>query len=272
LGAGLAAVATALRASTVRVVDGRRGAGSGVVWSAGGTIVTNAHVVRGRRPTAIFEDGRDYPAEVITRDERRDLALLQIDAAPLDAVAVRDAATLRPGELVVAVGNPLGFVGALSAGVVQRCNARWVIADVRLAPGNSGGPLADAHGRVVGINSMVAGGLALAVPSEAVRTLAAARGAAPQRLGVSVVAVTLPAGARGVAALLVTGTEPGGAAERAGLALGDAIVGTDSGPVEGFSSIAERLGGAASLDVVRAGRGLRITIPHGTRDESFRAA
>jgi serine protease Do len=89
---------------------------------------------------------------------------------------MRDSRTLAVGELVVAAGNPFGLVGAVTAGLVHRCNARWVIADVRLAPGNSGGPLADAEGRVVGINSMVAGGLALAVPTAVVSAFLNAQG------------------------------------------------------------------------------------------------
>ena len=99
-------------------------------------------------------------------------------------VAVRSSSDVAPGELAVAVGNPLGLVGALTAGLVQRCNARWVVADVRLAPGNSGGPLADGAGRAIGINSMVAGGLALAVPSDAVTAFLAA-GRSNVRLGVA---------------------------------------------------------------------------------------
>jgi len=165
----LAALAARLRASTVRVYDERRnGSGSGIVWSADGTVLTNAHVVRGARARLEWEDGRSVRAEVALRDDERDLAALRFaPPAALVPVTVRSSSGLVPGELVVAVGNPLGLVGALTAGMVQRCNARWVVADVRLAPGNSGGPLADGAGRVVGINSMVAGGLALAVPSDA---------------------------------------------------------------------------------------------------------
>jgi serine protease Do len=152
----LAALGAKLRTSTVRVHDGERGSGSGVVWSANGLIVTSAHVVRGRYADIEFEDGGRVRGAVIRRDD------------------ARDSRTLLPGELVVAVGNPLGLVGALSAGVVQRRNPRWVVADVKLAPGNSGGPLADGTGRVVGINSLIYGGLAFAVPAEAVAELLAA--------------------------------------------------------------------------------------------------
>ncbi|HMD02506.1 MAG TPA: trypsin-like peptidase domain-containing protein [Candidatus Baltobacteraceae bacterium] len=165
------ALAERLRASTVRVFDERHGAGSGVIWTSGGLVITNAHVVRGRYPSVVFEDGRRVRARLLERDPEHDLAALGLERSGLRSVVraeVRDAATLRPGELVVAVGNPFGLEGALSTGVVARRTKRWVIAHVRLAPGNSGGPLADAAGRVVGINSMVANGLALAVPSGAV--------------------------------------------------------------------------------------------------------
>ena len=170
----LAALATKLRASTVRVHDGERGSGSGTVWTAHGLIVTNAHVVRGRYAEVEFEDGRRERAIVLRRDDARDLAVVQVRPGGLRPVGVRDSRTLLPGELVVAVGNPHGLVGALCAGVVARRNPRWVVADVRLAPGNSGGPLADGAGRVVGINSMVASGLAFAVPAEAVGRFLAA--------------------------------------------------------------------------------------------------
>jgi serine protease Do len=160
----LAALGAKLRTSTVRVHDGERGSGSGVVWSANGLIVTSAHVVRGRYADIEFEDGGRVRGAVIRRDDARDLAIVRVNAARLQHVAVRDSRTLLPGELV----------GALSAGVVQRRNPRWVVADVKLAPGNSGGPLADGTGRVVGINSLIYGGLAFAVPAEAVAELLAA--------------------------------------------------------------------------------------------------
>jgi serine protease Do len=163
LGNDLAAIARSVRIATVAVHDANgRGSGSGVVWSARGLIVTNAHVVRGR--------GARLRAALVGRDEDLDLAALRVEGAgnALAAAHVRDSASLLPGEFVVAVGNPHGIPGAVATGLVHRCNARWVISDVKLAPGNSGGPLVDASGRVVGINSMIARGLALSVPSDAV--------------------------------------------------------------------------------------------------------
>ena len=171
-------IAAQLRRSTVSILSKGQGAGSGVVWDSSGLIVTNAHVVRGKDASVELWTGQRFPAKLVAHDVRRDIATLRMEAdASLAPVVTIDAASLRAGELVIAVGNPLGFQGAVSKGVVHGVGAmrglgsqRWVQASIRLAPGNSGGPLADAAGRVVGINSMVAaGGVGLAVPSEAVR-------------------------------------------------------------------------------------------------------
>ena len=127
-------------------------------------MVTNAHVIRGSRVSVQLWDGREFEAAVGSRDPRRDLAQIRIDAANLPAASAADSSEVRPGELAIAIGNPLGFVGALATGVIHAVGPlrgvgrqQWVQADVRLAPGNSGGPLADAHGRVIGINTMVGG-------------------------------------------------------------------------------------------------------------------
>ena len=121
-------------------------------------------------------DGRRLPARVTSRDPRRDLAVLRIAARPaLPAATPGDSSALRPGELVIAVGSPLGFAGALSTGVVHSVGSAsrhgpgsaGSAPDVRLAPGNSGGPLADAQGRVVGINTAIVNGLGVAVPANA---------------------------------------------------------------------------------------------------------
>lgn len=172
-----AAVAERLCRSTVQVLTGRAGVGSGVIWHADGLIITNAHVAYGSRATVKLLDGRVFEAAVMARDPERDLAALKVDAVDLPAANVGDSDALRVGELVLAIGNPLGLVGALTTGIISRnvsveapSSQKWVMADVRLSPGNSGGPLADARGRVIGINSMIAGGLALAVPSNAVES------------------------------------------------------------------------------------------------------
>jgi serine protease Do len=171
----LAELTRFVRAFTVAVLDGRRSAGSGLIWDRDGIIVTNAHVVRSGRATIVFDSGRSVEAKVRRRSDALDLAVLQCDPLREDfsAAVVRDSADVVPGELAIAVGNPLGVTGAVTAGLVQRANRRWVAADVRLEPGNSGGPLADARGRVIGINSMTSGSLGYAVASSAVQAFLA---------------------------------------------------------------------------------------------------
>ena len=171
LGRELAELASVLRRSTVEVQTRGAGAGSGIIWQANGFIVTNAHVARADRATIVLSDGRAFDGVVTARDPRRDLATIAIDvgSALLPAAAIGHPTDLRTGDVVVALGHPLGITGALALGVVhvvevRRGGPRWIRADIRLAPGNSGGPLADAHGRVVGVNTLIAGGLGVAVP------------------------------------------------------------------------------------------------------------
>lgn len=159
-----AELARRLRASTVKVCEG----GSGVIWSADGVIATNAHVLRPGELSVVLSDGREFAASLVRQDRRRDLALLQISARDLTPAPVGDSDALRAGEIVIAAGNPFGIAGVVTAGVIYATGKRWIEASVRLAPGNSGGPLADVQGRVIGINSMLHGGLALAIPSRAV--------------------------------------------------------------------------------------------------------
>lgn len=171
----LGETAEKLRRSTVQVVSGRSGQGSGVITSSTGYIVTNAHVIRGREQMIELWDGRRFPAQVLAFARRHDLALLKADTLGLPAATLGDSSILKAGEIAMAVGNPMGFVGAVSTGVIYNVGPlqgvgtnNWVQAAVRLAPGNSGGPLANAAGKVIGINTMIAGGLALAIPSNVV--------------------------------------------------------------------------------------------------------
>jgi serine protease Do len=181
--ADLESVAERLRRLTVVIEPGSvghrpgwSGRGSGIIWSSDGTIVTNAHVATTPHAAITFADGRRTRARVVARDARRDLALLRLDpgaiASPLPAPRLRGARSLRPGELVIALGHPLGIEHALALGVVHIApDARrspYVVADIRLAPGNSGGPLADADGRIVGVNSMIVSGLGVAISTDVV--------------------------------------------------------------------------------------------------------
>jgi serine protease Do len=178
----LARIAASLRRCTVLVETGgrTRGHGSGIIWSNDGLLVTNAHVAQAGTAAVTLADGTTTTARLVARDPRRDLALLRVGADLLtgDAAVIGDPSTLRTGDVVLALGHPLGVPHALALGVVHTvthsAKAPYVAADIRLAPGNSGGPLADAKGRVVGVNCMVIGGLGVAVSVDAVRRLVAA--------------------------------------------------------------------------------------------------
>ena len=173
----LAQIAERLRRVTVEVY-GAGGGGAGILW-APDLIVTNAHVARAPVVRVGLADEQHVEAHLVVADRRADLALFRIPRCGVAPAALADSDTLRVGALVVALGHPLGLRRTLTAGVVhalapvRRGGRRWIHADVRLAPGNSGGPLADTAGQVVGINTMIAGGLALAIPINDVRRFVA---------------------------------------------------------------------------------------------------
>ncbi len=174
LGAELAALAEALRRVTVRLQVGGAGEGSGVIWRPDGLIVTNAHVARGAAAGVRLPTGDHVEGRVVARDPSADLAALLLPVDGLTAATPGEPGALRPGEIVVALGHPLGVTNAVSLGVVHELvrgrgrAPRWIAADLRLSPGNSGGPLAGVDGRVVGLNTMVCGGLGYALPVSAI--------------------------------------------------------------------------------------------------------
>jgi serine protease Do len=171
----LTALAHHLRRVTVGLSSGARGMGSGVIW-APGLIVTNAHVVRAPRIGVRGVDGQQSEGVVIARDDEADLAVLSAPALGLSAaMSSTDPYRPRVGSIVVAVGHPFGIPGALTMGVVHAVapitpgGRTYLQADLQLAPGNSGGPLADAEGHVLGVNAMMLGALALAILESDVR-------------------------------------------------------------------------------------------------------
>jgi serine protease Do len=249
---GFGEIAEQLRRSTVLIESGGRGSGSGVIWSGDGLIVTNAHVVRGAKVSVQLWDGREFAAVAGPRDPRRDLAQLRIEASSLPAATAADSSELRPGELAIAIGNPMGFVGALATGIIHAVgpmrelgSQTWVQANVRLAPGNSGGPLANAQGRVIGINTMIAGRLALAIPSNAVRDFLSL-GPANAWLGVTVHPARIPRapGKEKTFGLVVLEVEPGSPADIASLLPGDILLGTEGNPFAAIEDLSSALQGS----------------------------
>jgi serine protease Do len=265
-------IAERLRRSTVEVrLRGAHTGGSGVIATADGQIVTNAHVACGGGAAVRLWDGREFPATLLARDARRDLAALKVDAGGLPAATFGDSGALRVGELVMAIGNPMGFVGALTTGVVHALGnltgfgrQSWVLADVRLAPGNSGGPLADAYGRVVGINTMIVNGLGAAVPGNAV-TAFLRRGASGFSLGVTVQPVRLEDRRFG---LLVLKVEAGSPAAAAPLWIGDVLTGAGGRPFRSVDDLHQALDDASGVIHLQFLRGDRAA----TREVAIRLA
>jgi len=176
LTAALGDLTERLRRVTVQVRAGPRSTGGGIVWRRQGLIVTNAHVATGSSFEVVLPNDRAVRARLVARDPERDLAALELSPGDHEPAVRADARGLRTGELVVAVGHPHGVAYAAALGLVHRPPtggrgpAAWLQADIRLAPGNSGGPLADAAGRVVGINAMIVYGLGFAVPTHMVES------------------------------------------------------------------------------------------------------
>ena len=265
-----------------RIMDG---GGSGVVITPDGFTLTSAHVVartegRGR---ASFVDGRELEFEVVGSDPLSDLAVLRVDGRDLVPAELGDAERLRVGQLVVAIGNPHGFTGSVTAGVVSAlgrslptrsgANVRVVDnviqTDAALNPGNSGGALADGRGRVVGINTAVAGvGLGLAVPINAAtrRIIGALMSEGRFRrayLGIAGGPRPLPPKlARELgrkSGIEVVEVVEGGPAAQAGLRPEDLIVELDGSPIEGMDElqrvvVSEVIGRTVRAKVVREGR------------------
>ena len=262
--------------SSVVVVGGRGGAGAGVIWREDGLIVTNRHVARRDRQHIGLLDGRQFEGTVIDRHPDRDLAVIKIEATGLPAATAGDSATVRPGQLIFAIGHPVGFRDAVTSGVIVAAGQAttedgprtgdWLQADVTLLPGNSGGPLVDAWGRVVGISTMIAGRLSLAVPSNSVELFVAGgrTGAGHAFLGLSGFVIDLRGRPQPTGFIISELTE-GAPADRAGLLAGDIILRLGDVMIsdqESLPAATLRLtpGAAITVAVLRGGEARTFTI------------
>jgi serine protease Do len=268
----------------------RQGGGSGVAIASDGYMLTSAHVVAGSGGvSASFSDGREVGAEVVGADALSDLAVVRADARDLTPAKLGDADELRVGQLVVAIGSPMGLAGSVTAGVVSalgrslptqsgsagRLVENVIQTDAALNPGNSGGALADGLSRVVGINTAVAGvGLGLAVPiNDATRKIVSSliNDGRVRRAYIGIVGGSRPLPPRGASSLErdagieVVEVVDGSPAARSGLRAEDLIVAVDGEPMADVGDlqrlmVAERIGQGIEVEVVRDGSFLKLDV------------
>jgi S1-C subfamily serine protease len=269
----------------VRKGDRQAGSGSGVIVAPDGLILTNSHVVGAATSVRVTAaDGRNLTAQVVGDDPDTDLALVRVnEPETLPAATLGDSRGLRRGQLVIAIGNPLGFESTVTAGVVSalgrslrastgRLVDDLIQTDAALNPGNSGGPLVSSHGEVVGINTAIimgAQGICFAIGSntakfvlgELVRHgrvrrasigIAAAQTRVPRRL-------RHEAGIMQDSAVVIAGVEPKSPADHAGLTAGDMLIAVDGQPVTGADDLiriltGELIGRTVEITLIRGGR------------------
>ncbi len=273
-----------------------RGSGSGFVFTTSGYILTNSHVVHGAtRVEVTLADGRKLDADPIGDDPETDLAVVRVHADGLSPVTMGDSRAVRPGQVAIAIGHPYGFQSTVTAGVVSalgrtlRARSGRLIDDVlqtdaALNPGNSGGPLVDSRGEVIGVNTAVilpAQGICFAI---AVNTAKYVAGllirdgrVRRSRIGAAVQSVALPQAVvrrhdlSGEGGVLVASIEPGGPADRAGVEEGDVIVDLDGHPVSGIDDLhrlltEDRVGIWTRLGLLRGTDRLALEIIPGEAD------
>ena len=272
-----------------------RGLGSGFIVSPDGYIVTNAHVVDGASEVTVkLTDRREFTAKVIGSDKRTDIALIKIDASNLPALDINAKPAIKRGEWVIAIGSPFGFESSVTAGVISGVHRAlpdgqmvpFIQTDVAVNPGNSGGPLLNAAGQVVGVNSQIYSrsggymGLSFAIPADIAAKVADQLKSTGKvqhgRLGIGIQGMdqTLAQsfGLKNSAGALVGNVEKDSPAEKAGFKSGDVIVAIDGVAVVDNTDVTSRVGNAApgtklAIEVWRAGKPVELTATVGTLDE-----
>src|SRR6267378_1678807 len=274
------------------VVNVRRGqsGGSGVIVTPDGYALTNAHVVDGAQAVEVtLGSGKEARAQVVGNDPATDLAVIRIAESGLPAAELADADSLRVGQLVIAIGDPLGFHSTVTTGVVSalgrslsakdgRLIENVIQTDAALNPGNSGGPLVDTHSKVVGINTAIiptAQGICFAIPAATARMVAGMliRDGRVRRAYLGIGGAATPIGRQLANELGITNTSgirilevvAGGPAQRAGLEIRDLIVDLDGAPIATLSDLqrtlaADRIGRPVEVGYVRFGELRRTTV------------
>jgi S1-C subfamily serine protease len=266
------------------------GSGSGFVITPDGFILTNSHVVHGAvRIVVNLSDGRDYPAQLIGDDPETDLAVIRIDAPHLVHVRLADSESLRVGQIAIAIGNPLGFQASVTSGVISalgrsmysqsgRLIDNIIQTDAALNPGNSGGPLVNSAGEIIGVNTAMirpAQGICFAIASNTARLVAGwlIRDGRIRRSYIGVAGQNVPLHRRIIrfynlpleTGVLVVSVEKHSPAQGAGLREGDIIVGFDERPIGTIHDlhkmlVSEQIGVPAKLLVIRHTEKLELSV------------
>lgn len=260
----------------------QRGLGSGFIVSSDGVVMTNAHVVDGADEVTVrLTDRREFKAKVVGVDKKTDIAVLRISATGLPTVKLGDPAAIKVGEPVLAIGSPFGFENSASAGIVSATSRSlpnetlvpFIQTDVALNPGNSGGPLFNVRGEVIGINSQIYSrtggyqGLSFAIPIDSARAvqeqLLAHGKVTRSRLGVAIQEMSQPLadamGLKSVSGALLSSVEKGSPAEKAGLQPGDVVLAWNGKEINRATDLPGRVASAApgssnKVDIVRDGK------------------